>query len=81
MWLDASWDGFVAKWQELNGQGLRLIDLELSRAGGGQRLYSGVYRQGSSGYGLWNASYSSFINKWIEWSGQGLRLVDLEIGT
>ena len=79
LWVNADWNHFVAKWNEWNGQGMRLEDIEISQPGG-QLRYSGVFRQGSGGYGLWAlADWNSFVAKWNQWNGQGLRLVDLEI--
>ena len=52
LWANASWENFNAKWQALNGQGLRLADLEVYE-GGGQRLWSGVWRAGNDAHYLW----------------------------
>ena len=79
LWVNASWDSFVAKWQELAGQNLRLVDLKITREAGSDRFH-GVWRQGTGGYYLWvNASWDSFVAKWQELAGQNLRLVDLEV--
>jgi serine protease AprX len=68
-----------AAFNSLVSVGLRLIDLEITQVGG-ERRYSGVFRQGSGGHGLWVlANWNSFVQKWQEWSSQGLRLIDLEI--
>lgn len=78
-WTNASWNPFVAKWQQLSGQGLRLVDLDIARFGS-QLRYSGTFRAGSGPYGLWAlADYPSFRDKWVQWSSQGMRLVDIEI--
>ena len=72
-------DSFKAKWEEWNGQGLRLVDINVSRVGNQDR-YSGVWLPGTGGYGLWaNASWESFVDKWKTWAGQGLRLVDIAV--
>ncbi|MGH4026773.1 MAG: M12 family metallopeptidase [Pseudonocardiaceae bacterium] len=79
LWVNSSWDSFVAKWQEWAGQGLRLVDIDVRRVGNENR-YSGVWLPGTGGYGLWaNASWDSFVAKWQEWAGQGLRLVDINV--
>lgn len=79
LWVNASWNAFQAKWQQLAGQNLRLIDLKITREDGVERFH-GVWRHGTGGYYLWvKADQNSFIAKWQELSGQGLRLVDLEV--
>jgi hypothetical protein len=79
LWVNASWNNFVAKWQQLAGQNLRLMDLKITRESGVERFH-GVWRQGTGGYYLWvNASQNDFIAKWQQLAGQGLRLVDLEV--
>jgi hypothetical protein len=79
LWVNATWEDFVAKWQEWAAQGLRLVDVNVRNTGAGLR-YSGVWRAGTGGYALWgNATWDSFVTKWQEWGGQGLRLVDLAV--
>jgi hypothetical protein len=79
LWVNASWNSFVAKWQQLAPQNLRLVDLKITREGSVERFH-GVWRQGTGGHYLWvNASQASFIAKWQELAPQGLRLVDLEV--
>ncbi len=79
LWVDATWDSFVAKWNEWAAQGLRLVDVQVKDTSAGLR-YSGVWRAGSGGYGLWaNATWDSFVTKWREWGAQGLRLVDMHV--
>jgi hypothetical protein len=78
-WTNASWQPFVAKWQQLSGQGLRLMDLDVSQVGT-QLRYSGAFRAGSGPYGLWAlADQASFVERWQQWSQQGMRLVDVEV--
>lgn len=79
LWVNASWPNFVAKWQQLGGQNLRLTDFEISKRGSGY-VYSGVWREGNDPYYLWvNASWSSFVNRWQQLAQQNLRLIDIEI--
>jgi Bacterial tandem repeat domain 1 len=79
LWVNASWNSFTAKWQELAQQNLRLVDLKITREGGVERFH-GAWRQGTGGYYLWvNASQANFVSKWQELAAQGLRLVDLEV--
>lgn len=79
LWVNASWSSFVAKWQQLAQQNLRLVDLKITRENGSERFH-GVWRQGTGGYYLWvNASQADFITKWQQLAAQGLRLVDLEV--
>jgi hypothetical protein len=79
LWVNADWNGFVAKWQELAPQGLRLNVLD-AKVIGGQMRYSGVWGPGTDAYYLWaNVDWNSFQAKWQELSAQNLRLVDLNI--
>jgi hypothetical protein len=79
LWVNASWNSFVAKWQQLAEQNLRLADLKITRENGSERFH-GVWREGTGGYYLWvNANQADFITKWQELGAQGLRLVDLEV--
>lgn len=79
LWVNASWNSFRQKWQELAGKNLRLIDFKITRVGDAER-YHGVWRQGTGGYYLWvNASWDSFVAKWQELAKQNLRLVDIEV--
>lgn len=79
LWTNASWNPFVAKWQEWSGQGMRLVDFDVAQLGNDFR-YSGAFRAGTGGHALWAmADWGSFHQKWQQWSGQGLRLVDIEV--
>ena len=79
LWVNATWQSFVAKWQEWSAQGLRLHDIHV-RVVGGEALYSGIFLPGNGRYGLWaNVPWSSFRAKWQEWSESGLRLIDMNI--
>lgn len=79
LWVNATWDDFLAKWNEWGRQGLRLVDLNVRGTGSATR-YSGVWLPGTGGYGLWaNANWASFLAKWNEWNAQGLRLVDMHV--
>lgn len=79
LWVNSSWNNFVAKWTQLAGQNLRLVDLKITRENGVERFH-GVWRQGTGGYYLWvNASQADFVAKWTQLAAQGLRLVDLEV--
>jgi hypothetical protein len=79
LWVNASWNSFTAKWQQLAAQNLRLVDLKITRENGVERFH-GVWRQGTGGYYLWvNANQAAFISKWQQLAAQGLRLVDLEV--
>ena len=79
LWVNSSWNNFVAKWQELAQQNLRLVDMKITRENGVERFH-GVWRQGTGGYYLWvNASQADFVAKWQQLAPQGLRLVDVEV--
>ncbi|MFN2497249.1 MAG: M12 family metallopeptidase [Pseudonocardiaceae bacterium] len=79
LWVNVTWDNFVAKWQEWAAQDLRLVDINVRRVGNENR-YSGVWLPGTGGYGLWvNATWDAFRAKWQEWAAQGLRLVDINV--
>jgi len=79
LWINASYDSFIAKWSEWNAQGLRLVDLDIVQVGN-ERRYNGVWMAGTDAYGLWlNADWNAFVAKWTEWSKQNLRLVCVEV--
>ena len=79
LWINGSYDSFVAKWQEWAGQGLRLADLDIVQVGN-ERRYNGVWTAGTEAYGLWlNADWNAFVAKWQEWSKQNLRLVSMDV--
>src|SRR2546421_646080 len=81
LWMNANWNNFVAKWQQLAQQNLRLTVLTTYEEGG-TRLYAGVWRAGSDPYYLWgNASQANFLAKWQELNGQNLPLGDMETDT
>ena len=46
LWVGDDWDGFEHKWQELSGNGLRLIDFE-TWLDGPVRRYAGVFEEGN----------------------------------
>ena len=50
MWANVDWTSFRNKWQEWSGQGLRLVDIDVSRAGSDTR-YSGVFLAARAGTG------------------------------
>ncbi len=78
LWEGVPWAEFDAKWQQLSGQNLRLVDLETWTDGGG-RKWGGVWRQGSDAHYLWvGVDWSSFEAKWKELGAKNLRLVDVE---
>jgi hypothetical protein len=79
LWMNDDRAGFIAKWKQLSGNNLRLIDLKVVQKGS-LRRYSGVFRQGSGGHALWlDDTREGFVDKWKQLSSQNLRLVDLEI--
>lgn len=78
LWVGATWPSFVAKWQQLSNQGLRLIDFETDVVAGARR-FTGVWRAGNDAHYLWvGVTWPSFVQKWSELSRAGLRLIDLE---
>ena len=44
LWANASWSSFRAKWQELAGKGLRLVDIEVRRGGTGATEAAEMHR-------------------------------------
>ena len=79
LWAGANWQNFLAKWNELGSQNLRLVDIE-TYTDGNNRLWAGVWRSGSDGYYLWaGANWQNFLAKWNELGSQNLRLVDVNI--
>ena len=75
----SSWSAFVDKWEELNPQGYRLIDIERVRHGN-KFWYYGVWRAGTGKYGLYKySSWKDFTEKWSELNGKGYRLIDIDV--
>lgn len=75
LWVDADTSHFVAKWQQLAAQNLRLVSFAHYKG-----LWAGVWRSGTDGYYLWvDANESSFTTKWQQLASQNLRLVDFEV--
>jgi hypothetical protein len=72
------WNKLVSDWTSLATKGFRLIDVE-TFVDNGNRIYMGVWREGSDGYYLWGGvDWESFVSKWAENGAAGLRLVDME---
>jgi len=79
LWRGYNQADFNAKWQEMSNDGLRLIDLETYTAANGERLWAGVFEEGSGAYAMYrNFDFQGFHDKWDELNGQGLRLIDIE---
>ncbi len=79
LYRNFDFQGFHDKWDELNADGYRLIDIETYRGNNGTRLWAGVWRSGNDGYALYRGyTTSEFNTKWTELSGQNYRLVDVE---
>ncbi len=77
LWTDADQSHFLAKWQTLASQNLRLTDIEVTSLNG-QQLFSGIWEEGTDGYYLWiDANESSFLAKWQALASQNLRLVSI----
>jgi hypothetical protein len=79
LWVNADWNSFRTKWQELSQNGLRLVDF-YERPVGNTVRYSGVWRAGNDAHYLWvNADWNSFRAKWQELAQQGLRLTRISV--
>ena len=78
LWIHASQNEFVAKWQTLAAQNMRLTDIDVSTVNG-QQLWSGIWEDGTDAYYLWyNADQAGFLSKWSQLSAQNLRLVSIK---
>ncbi len=78
MWTAADESAFMAKWQTLAAQNMRLSDIEVTTLGSG-RLWSGIWEAGTDAYYLWvDADKSAFLAKWSELGAQNLRLVSIK---
>ena len=78
LWINADQASFLAKWQTLASQNLRLTDVDVTTVSG-QQLWSGIWEEGTDAYYLWiNADQTNFIAKWSELAAQNLRLVSIE---
>ncbi len=72
-------DGFHDKWEEMNGKGYRLIDLETYTINN-TRYWAGVFEPGTGTYNLYrNYKTNDFVAKVNELAGQNLRLIDVEV--
>ena len=77
LWTHASQSDFLAKWQMLASQNLRLTDVDVTTING-QQLWSGIWEGGTDAYYLWiNADQDHFLAKWSELATQNLRLVGI----
>ncbi len=73
-----TWNDFVAKWQALGSQNLRLVDISTYTVGT-TRYYNGVWRAGTDGYALYNGlNWNDFVTQWQTLAKQNLRLIDIE---
>jgi hypothetical protein len=79
-WVGQSQKDFVAKVKELAGaQGLRLLDMNVYRAGGPSLLYAGTFRYQETPNELWTAlDQNAFNAKWQAARGKQMQLVDVE---
>src|SRR5216684_3596252 len=69
------WSTFSDVWQQLSGEGLRLISIQTS---GGR--WSGAFVPGNDAYYLWvGQEWPSFEAKWRDLTKGNLRLVDLVV--
>ncbi|QQP98631.1 peptidoglycan DD-metalloendopeptidase family protein [Lysobacter enzymogenes] len=72
-----SWSSFVAKRDELVGDGFRLENID-TFVENGDRHFVGVFKRGSGAGALYNgASWEQFTAVWKQLSDDGQRLVDL----
>lgn len=79
LWRNFTTDDFNAKWQEMSNDGLRLIDLETYVGSNGDRLWAGVFEEGTGKYAMYrNFDFQGFNQKWTELNDQGYRLIDIE---
>jgi hypothetical protein len=78
LWIHASQAEFLAKWQELASQNMRLTDIDVATVNGRQ-LWSGIWAAGTDGYYIWyDADQPHFLAKFSELAAQGLRLVSIK---
>jgi hypothetical protein len=63
VWIGQTREEFLAKFYELSGKGMRLVDLETYKVGD-RVLYAGVFRPGHGSYGLWTElDWDAFTSK------------------
>ncbi|MEB3887340.1 hypothetical protein [Lyngbya sp. CCY1209] len=74
-----NWGSFVNKWQDLSGNGYRLVDVETDIQSNGKTYFTGTWQEGDGKYALYRYNnWGSFTDKWQDLSGNGYRLVDVE---
>ncbi len=77
LYAGVDWNTFVAKWQQLASQNLRLIDVA-SYIENGVRLYTGVWRGGTDAYALYaGVDWNTFVAKCQQLASQNLRLINI----
>ncbi|MBP6812265.1 MAG: peptidoglycan DD-metalloendopeptidase family protein [Saprospiraceae bacterium] len=81
MWVGASAAAIVAQDNTYKGNGMRMIDLSVTKVGSSVQ-YSGVWRAGTGVSKLQTGTtWAAFTAEWNTLSGQGYRLLDVEVYT
>jgi hypothetical protein len=78
VFVDADFQHFMAKMNELAAQNLRLVDIERYTDANNNPLFAGVFRTGGDAQFVFvDADFQHFMAKMNELAAQNLRLVDL----
>ena len=78
-WIVDDWNNFVATWEALEKENLRMHDFETYHDGE-RRWYAGIFREGKDAHAAWIIDdWDSFVQKWTEFYKLNLRLTDYEV--
>ncbi len=77
LYYDMSWNGLVARWNELSKKGQYLADVE-TYVRDGQRRYAGLWRMGLGNGDLYAATWQPFASHWARTKGSQ-DLIDVEV--
>jgi hypothetical protein len=78
LWADPTWEGFAARYKELDARGLRLVAVR-TYAEGGRRWWVGAFREGTGRQELWaDPTWEGFTDKYKVFDARGLRLAAID---
>lgn len=80
LWSGVEWDDFVAKWQALAPENLRLVSVDTQLNADGVTLFTGAWIESSQGYALYRtADLQAFVNLFEQSGNAGLWLADVHV--
>ena len=77
-WIGDEWPAFLAKWQDLEKQGLRMFQFK-TYMDGGKRRYAGLFKPGTYAPAAYiGKPWNDFLQQWQKFEKEGYRIIDLE---